>query len=329
MKRYIPYFQENLLSLLEQKLQEWVEDIKADRNDLLEELKVMYEWEYKYNQLKQNINIKNERKVENILKIIRVKLTPILKSISLKIEEVFKDWLKNHALTSPKIWATARVKELDDMGDSPNEILANAYSEYKRYNGNTDNFYENAFIASFKEFSDLIYDIKYDIVSAYEDDLENTEDEDQRKDIQQSIDYINDLGITENAKEALEFLETYVGEYADGFLSREITSEALIPIYEKVVFPVWFKHWKKEGIVQTRKIVNETYKDLKKSKTESDLSKKIMYINIALNASHQTGYMMDYVENKWGVSKQDLDRLSDVSDSDLQDWNKEIKMAII
>ena len=323
MERYKPFFNHKNFK----KLLEWIEDIKSN-DDLLEELKIIYEWEYKYSQLKQSINIKNEKRIQNVLKTINIKLKPILNSVSDKIQEVFANWLKQHALTSANTWATARVKEFDEMVGDYEYILSAAAGEYKRYNGNPNIFYENAFIVSFEEFSDLIYDIKYEIVSADEDELENTEDKEERKDIQQRIDYINDLDITTDAKEALEFLENYLGQSAEEFLNQNATEDSVVAIYEKVVFPVWFKHWKKEGIVQTRKKVQQVYKDLKKSKTESDLQKKIMYINIALNTSHQTGSMMDYIEQEHNISQSDLDELSDVSDSDLKAWNKEVNQNI-
>jgi hypothetical protein len=63
-----------------------------------------------------------------------------------------------------------------------------------------------------------------------------------------------------------------------------------------------------------------------KSKKEKDLSKKVMYINIALNESHQTGSMMDYVSEHFDVDKGDLDRLSDIEQNKIKEWNKDIVM---
>ena len=53
-----------------------------------------------------------------------------------------------------------------------------------------------------------------------------------------------------------------------------------------------------------------------------------MAINIALNESHQTGSMMDYVENRWDISQSQLDQLSDIDMSEIKKWEKEIGMYV-
>ena len=58
------------------------------------------------------------------------------------------------------------------------------------------------------------------------------------------------------------------------------------------------------------------------------MSKKIMNINIALNTSHQTGSMMEYVEQQFGVSKDDLDELSNIGEDKIAEWDKEINLNV-
>ena len=47
-----------------------------------------------------------------------------------------------------------------------------------------------------------------------------------------------------------------------------------------------------------------------------------MQLNIALNQAHQTGSMIEYVYEEYGVSKRDLDNLSN---QDVSIWDKELK----
>ena len=326
---YKSKFKKNIL--IEKKLQEWIENIIAN-DDLKEELEIMYEWEYKYSAIKDRASIANEKKVNNILKNIRIRLKPILDSITHKLEEVFTDWLSKHAFTSARTWATARINEsldFDSYSDiSYSDIIYNGRFEYERYKGNRKDYYNKVFIASFDEIKDIIYDIKEEYLDQENSELENTDDEEEKEDIRNRIESVENFDITGDPQDALYFVENYLGEDAEEFVKRNATEEVCLLAYEKVVFPVWFKHWKEKGIVKTRKRVEQTYKDLKKSKKESDIQKRIMYINMALNESHQTGSMMDYVEIIWNVGEEDLDELSNVDDATLEAWNKEVGMFI-
>ena len=104
---YVPFFEDsqNLKLLLE-----WVDEIDSD-GELKSELEMMYEWEYKYSKIKGSINARNEKRVNNILKTIRMKLNPILNSIIEKLSVVFESWLSGHALLSPRTWAEARTED--------------------------------------------------------------------------------------------------------------------------------------------------------------------------------------------------------------------------
>lgn len=324
MNRYKPYFKSTLKF---KKLLEWIEDITANDDLMYDELKVIYEWEYKYSKIKEKETVANEKKVNNILKTIKIRLKPILDSVTSKLEEVFSDWLSKHALTSAKTWATARVNEVMEYSDY-SEVIGGAKYEYERYGGSKDNFYEKLFIVSFDELKDAVYEIKESYIDNENYELENETDQGIIDDIKERIESLENYDVTNNPQEALEFIETYSGGYAQDFIENNINEEICIIAYEKVVFPLWFKHWQKEGIVQTRKRVEKTFKDLKKSKKEQDIQKRIMTINIALNESHQTGSMMDYVENRWDISQSQLDQLSDIDMSEIKKWEKEIGMYV-
>jgi hypothetical protein len=316
--RYNSFFKEEILL-------EWIDDIRANKNSLLSELEVMYEWEYKYSMLSQSSDMSIEKRIDNILLTIRKRLNPILNSIIEKLSEVFENWLENHALLSPNTWAKARYKEIEYLGET-NDILESIKDEYDRYGSN--NFYEEIFQKLFKYFLRTLEQLRNEYINDKELELEGMEDNDgDVDDIKYLKQDIKELKAIKSKDDWKEFIESWY-ESIESFILQNITDEQLILVYEKVVFPEWFAYWKEEGIEKTRNRVEKTYKDLISAVHEESIQKKVMYINIALNESHQTGSMVDYIEQKWDVSQRDLDNLSGIGPSTLASWNKEIQMAL-
>ena len=335
---YIPFFEDsqNLKLLLE-----WVDEIDSD-GELKSELEMMYEWEYKYSKIKVSINARNEKRVSNILKTIRMKLNPILNSIIEKLATVFESWLGSHALLSPRTWAEKRVEELENGGDSYEEtIMESAFYEWVRYAYNTprdtdkynDEFYSKVFIAVYDQIDDQVYDYAYSMndfhIANYRDDLKSAKTDEERQGLQERIDQLENFEGFSNAEEALDYIENSYGdakEYLDYITIND--DDIVIAAFEKVVFPVWFEYWEAEGIVETRENVQKVYDNLITSQNEPDMSKKMMNINIALNTSHQTGSMMEYVNERFGVSKNDLDELNDIGEGKIAEWDKEVNLNV-
>jgi len=316
------------ITLFEQKLLEWIEKISA-KDDLKKELEVLYEWEYKYNFIKQNMNIRNEKRINKMLQAIQKKLNPILNSISGKLIEVFEDWLEKHALLSPKNWARKRIEDLEESMDfdETDRMLEEMYSEYDRYSNISKQEFTNKFneIAKVEIDSYVAGEILDNEVNSFYDELnyaKEEEDEERIKELEEKIKELENMG-------GLEYIDKYVGNevfelYGDSLYTRD----AFIRGYEELVFPVWYKHWKKEGIDKTRKRVEISFRNLQKSLKERSLGKKIMYINIALNESHQTGSMMDYVKGRYDVSESDLDKLSNIDNKTIKKWEKEMRLVM-
>lgn len=310
IKRYIPLFED---SLIEQKLLESIQSISVS-SELYDNLYTMYEWEYKLSVLKRKFQKMQKRRFDNIILQIHKKLKPILDHITDKLAYVFKKWLDTHAITSPRTWAERRAEEIVDNYDVKN-LLRHPFYEYTRYTtpkGNTKTAFVQKVLEALEgtHFFDEMVDLE---LSDLEDQVEGTRDE-------EDIEYY---------KSVIQMLNTDPVEYyaeimTFDVLNTYINPDLLIKVYEKVVFPVWFKHWKAKGIVQTRKGVEKAYNDLEKSYTEKDLSKRIMYINIALNTQHQTGSMMEYIEGLYDVSEKDLNHLSNMDNKEIQEWEKEI-----
>jgi len=124
-------------------------------------------------------------------------------------------------------------------------------------------------------------------------------------------DYIYGIG-TENFMNSL----SYAGIYPESFIAE---------LAQNLVFPLWLNYWQAMGIEGTRESVEEAYNMLKK---EGDISNEIMAINHALNVTHQSGDMIDYLEQHlMGVDVNSIKSLLDdlSSNTYIPEWNKELK----
>lgn len=63
---------------------------------------------------------------------------------------------------------------------------------------------------------------------------------------------------------------------------------------------------------------------LQRLKRSKDFKQFITNINVALNTMHQTGKMMDYIQDKTDLSKKDLDRLSNLDSKIISKWKKDL-----
>lgn len=315
-------------TLKEQLLQEWIEEIKAD-DELLDELKIMYEWGYKYDMLKQGMTANNEKRITNVLRQIHMRMNPIFKSIADKLMNVFEDWLSKHALDKPELWAKARYEEIKYDSDTASAKLESMKYEYEKYADG--DFYEQAFEDVYTYLESDLNELKDSIVDDYRTQAEEAEYDDNEEDALDFNNRVEEVEALDMKKydDVIDFLDNHFYQSPQEFLEGSSNDFIMTLIYEETIFPVWFDHWKAEGIVQTRKKVIETFKSLKKVKTEKDFSKKIVVLNMALSQVHQTGtFIDDYIYPMYSVNKNDLDKLSNVSDSDLKAWNKEIGMNL-
>jgi len=137
------------------------------------------------------------------------------------------------------------------------------------------------------------------------------------KTVEEAGDFIDVIEAEVDAEEALEYMDSL--DQFENFLSNNDT--AYIELYREIVFPLWFAHWEPRGIVETRNNVEKVAQNLR-TISKKPLEKQFMTLNIAKNLSHQTGSMMDYYEEKFDVSAEDLLRLSN---TDVTAWNKELK----
>jgi hypothetical protein len=108
-------------------LNEWVEEIRVTPK-FLNNLQLMYEWEYKYNKI-LSTPMQNTVRQMNILNLISDKMVPVLEDIIERLKKVYASWLERHEI-------------FVDMEDSKKwvEIL---YSSYKAYGNNWKDVFES------------------------------------------------------------------------------------------------------------------------------------------------------------------------------------------
>src|SRR5208282_4839090 len=137
-----------ILPLRQRFLEREIADIKSfhtknnfdpgeDEENLKEHFEMFYELEYKYHAIKNNEFTGNPARKINLLAIIEEKAKEIIESIAGTFEDVYAEWLEVHAITDPKKWATARVKDAEkteeqigEEGEAFDSILLE-YAGYK------------------------------------------------------------------------------------------------------------------------------------------------------------------------------------------------------
>jgi hypothetical protein len=305
---------------------------KADINiypseELSENLQIMYEWEYKRSVVEQDRNMLPQRK-ENMLNMIDKQIIPVLNKIIDSLLYVFRDWLDKHAILNPMLWAEKRfdgdMLEVED----PKTILENIKYQYKEYSSDKGRDFENQFFKSNLEY--LQSDLKLildDIINNNIEDLEyykEREDEESIQKQEETINYLQNIDLS-NEEDRLRFYQEYLDESMEFNISNNSNFKNMcINFMAKVLFPLWFNKWKEEGIVETRRNIEDLYKNLKKSK-RFPFKEKITAIHLALNSTHQTGDMMDYINEMYhDVDNNLLDELSNTDQDTLNKWKQEI-----
>lgn len=298
--------------------------LPEDDAEMLSQVEALYELEYKYSQLKNKASQWEgaPQRYDNTLKKMGEIILDISSDVADSLLEVFKDWLANHALLSADKWATQRSKGVEDYGE-PNYQIEAAKGEYERYNkGNWGKGLAGVVSKNLDEMSDLKnwleefgQDEKNHKITNQQEEDGDDYDEDA---FEAELEYLDD------PEEVWHVLMEFGESEAFNMLPDYTIEDLTYYIYRDLVFPHWLAHWKKEGIEDTRKRVENTAKDIQKvsSKSISDPGKAVSMVNIALNEAHQTGDMMDYVSEKHDISMSDLDSLSN---RDVKDWDKELK----
>jgi hypothetical protein len=305
--------------------------------DIEELLKDFYRLEYVYSSLKNKPFSGNEKRQQNIFNRVKASFKSVAEELREVFVGVFEEWLSKHAITNPGQWGQARVykENWDDM----HSMVDSMVWEYYRYKDGGkwhlslrdkfSDFSEKVFEALFRlpEVSNFSFEALggEDAVSSevqmyveeYESDPEETlerlglslelsvdsvEQEIERvvraqmSDPEYVVDRISNFGFTE----FVNMLENTLG--VNGL-------QELIAIgYEKLVFPLWYSFWSEKGIDDTRARVFKATADMKSAKT---LEEMYAAVNVATTVSHQSGEMLEYVEEYTHPQSGGLSKLLD------------------
>ena len=281
--------------------------------ELSQLLEIVYEWEYKYDQIKRSEKLPEKRKI-NTLNQIERKVTPIIQSIATKLYYVFTEWLSHHAINDPQQWAADRAEQSLEGSDYHSAWMS-AEFEYENYGGGNITYDFIRCNASY--FSEaLLEDIEFQI-----DNLDpSDEDYEQQKSDLESMKYSDPSDIANYFEDMGFDIKTSV--FQNDYYSAWY-DDMLVNFYRDCVFPLWYDKWGSEGIDDTRDRIMEIQSTLPEI-TSGAFEQQFMNLNIALQASHQTGGMIDYINQEYDdVDKEYLDYLSN---QDTEEWDTELRM---
>ncbi len=311
----------------------------------------VYELEYKLQALKRSqLGISNPKRLENITRQVQLELGSAGMALKQILLNTFALWLQQHALTKPQIWAEGRYNTFTESGDDdPNTMMEGIVGEYSRYatGGKVDRYGVRAMLSVDQFFPIIdknlknlpytksVLDSVYKIYmqEEYDNDPEGTMERWGISTPEEADQHIETSTLDQDGLEGMVYdMESLMGIIEQhGELSK-----FFIELYAKLVFPVWFAHWKAQGIVETRKRVQNVYNNLKKA-SPKDLGNLVAWLSAALNTAHQSGSMLDFVpeDDNFSVNidgAEDTyyakDLLDAVTDGKFNDqWDKELAEA--
>jgi len=302
--------------------EEWYKLPLAD--DLMDKIEAIYELEYKYHTLKNNV-VKwtgLPKRYDSVINKMENLIKDIASEIADDLIDVFEDWLSRHALTDADKWAKARMNNLEEGFNDNYYLMESIEDEYDQYVGGDFNKdlvkVIDKHIDDFKDLKEYLIDFgrqeKESIMESKQEEDDYDEDE-----VEKELEYLDD------PEEVWQYLIDSFGieEVLSSFLPDYIKEDFGFVIYKDLIFPAWFEKWSAEGIEETRDRVEETNNILHNISSGSvdKIGDITVGINRALNEAHQTGEMLEYISEKHDITKSALDTLSN---RDTSDWNKEL-----
>jgi len=326
-------------------------------NSFSDYLRALYELEYKYSMIQsKSFNGVPERQ-QNITQNLEQELSNVIAQIKDILLPTFSKWLGSHAITKPTQWAQARVNDIDSLdyykeSDETGQAFEIMVAEFERYTirrgsgafhlnqkSTLDRTFSGMLNVAFrdinkypslKRFAELAMgDYKnslYDELSSegFEEFGERWGKKFRSED--QANNFIDRLTLRQVDPESIIYFED-VNSFAAAINRQGLTSQILQEFYKNQVFPAWYGHWEVMGIKETRKNIENITRKLQGIST-GNVKNAIAVISLALNATHQSGDMLDYVENDLmdmnsEETKTLLTELS--SGGDVEKWNQELR----
>lgn len=302
-----------------------------------------YEMEYKLNMLLKKEFHGLPQRYENIKKNLQYELIDACKKLQAYLIPAFADWLEHHALTDPKKWAQNRLKQIIEISKQSGEdsVFKGFKDDYIQYSKDTDSL--DQLYLDIQKYINSLPSIKAIIMNHFipdqkemilndQDRLNNLQQEynlsDSDDDYEKLVDIIDKTITIDdffNNQDSYSFF-AYLSSLSDFELKK-----CLLELYEHFVFPIWYDFWSNKGIDDTRENIEKIYSNLQRI-SEKDLGNFVVWINYAINASHQTGSMLDYVITYMSsIGSQDanvdiyglLESLT--NGKDIPKWNEQLK----
>ena len=144
----------------------FMSDILDDKipEDFEDQLKTIYELEYKYNKLKHS--------TPEIAKHIEHKTKEIGSDLADKLIEVYEDWLSKHAILKPHEWAEERFESTKELGSDATEELAQEYKRYSDQQFWTWKTFQNISLESLPHYTEWLEVLVTDLNDTKEEDAE-------------------------------------------------------------------------------------------------------------------------------------------------------------
>ncbi|MFA5071181.1 MAG: hypothetical protein WC511_02310 [Candidatus Pacearchaeota archaeon] len=287
-----------------------------------------YRLEYTYSMLKNKPFSGMERRKDVILERVQETFQEVSLEMKEIFEGVFSKWLRGHAIMNPQQWAQARIYDAYAADGSFENVVNGFFDEFVRYKNNgiyptaynvqqMRRNWQNDFLQRLFEdprainaFKDVMGE---DIDSLKEVDREmlksdwksNPESFEEENSLQPELSEEEiDVEIERMLQEKFD-TPNFWRDYAENMKYEELMSffentydedakqSLLVSIGATVVFPLWFGYWRPRGIEQTRENVQNAYNGLIAAESLGDI---FAAVNVAINTSHQSGSMLQYVE---------------------------------
>ena len=317
------------------KIAEFLAEV-VHSEEIIDNLKVIYEWEYKYHKVKNMSQINDDRKA-NILNAIEKKITPILDDVIDKSIDTFKNWVDLHDSENPEVRAKARLEYFFEEGFSFKDMLDIIKSEYKEtsvfYSVPEDSDYLRLMYESSKDiFINTIFPaVKEEEILFASDDLDYYREQGDEGAIRGVEEYVSEMESydSEAWMSVLEDKYSYDEELYIGFLTNildDVELDAIITNLYAYELPerLWeINSSNFENYEGTFDNIVEIYNQLVNA---DSFTEKFKVLNIALNTVHNSGSMLEYFNMKgyWI----DEDSLKSLSDSDTTEWDRELAQGL-
>jgi len=334
-------------------------NIESD-GGFLDEVQKLYELEYKRSMIKQNPFKGVDKRKENILANIEKGVLEAIDVVREPLAQTLQQWLKSHALTDPDQWAKQRNKPgspfdnwdeyYESTSEGPISRIIRVVDEYndlteKNSIGSAASLatpnWDRSFVQMMQENGSYHFPSMKNITNTLIPDRqemliqelqsEGLEEFNRTMGTQfateeEAEEYIYQATAEQLGIDASDLFDYYdlegLAELAD---QNGLLDNLIFDINKNIVFPAWYGKWSNEGIDDTREAVEQIYQELMSAKTIDQI---ISAVNLALNAAHQTGDMIDYLEDYGNVegsygTKQFLDNLS--AGEYVEKWNEELR----